>query len=66
MSSFEEYKKMHVLFSNEKSQISLEIKTNPKDEMDVKIKLKILHEFDIKEFNDAFLVEIPEEKGDNK
>ena len=52
--SFEEYKKIHVLFSdgNPKSQLSLEIKTNPNDEMDVKVKLNIFHEFRIKEFND--------------
>jgi len=52
--SFEEYKKIHVLFSDEnpKSQLSLEIKTNPNDEMDVKVKLNIFHEFRIKEFND--------------
>ena len=51
--SFDEYKKIHVLFSHEnpKSQLSLEIKTNPQNEMDVKVRLKFLYEFGLKEFN---------------
>ena len=51
--SFDEYKKIHVLFSHEnpKSQLSLEIKTNPRNEIDVKVRLKFLYEFGLKEFN---------------
>lgn len=51
--SFNEYKKIHVLFSHEnpKSQLSLEIKTNPDDELDIKVKLKFLYEFGLKEFD---------------
>jgi hypothetical protein len=51
--SFNEYKKIHVLFSHEnpKSQLSLEIKTNPEDELDIKVKLKFLYEFGLKEFD---------------
>ena len=66
--SFDEYKKIHVLFSDEnpkKSQMSLEIKTNPKDEMDVKIRLKILNEVDIKEFNDNSVMLSFEIDGDS-
>ena len=50
--SFGEYKIIRVLFSHEnpKSQLSLEIKTNPENEMDVKFKLKFLYEFVLKEF----------------
>jgi len=51
--SFNEYKKIHVLFSHEnpKSQLSMEIKTNPEDELDIKVKLKFLYEFGLKEFD---------------
>ena len=65
--SFDEYKKIHILCSNEnpKSQLSLEIKTNPKDEMDVKVKLKFLHEFSLKEFNDNSVILTFEIDGDS-
>ena len=65
--SFDEYKKIHILCSNEnpKSQLSLEIKTNPKDEMDVKVKLKFLHEFSLKEFNDNSVILTFEIYGDS-
>jgi hypothetical protein len=65
--SFDEYKKIHVLFSHEnpKSQLSLEIKTNPKDEMDVKVKLKFLYEFGLKEFNNNSVMLAFEIDGDS-
>jgi len=65
--SFDEYKKIHILFSNEnpKSQLSLEIKTNPNDEMDVKVELNILHEFRLKEFNDNLVMLNFEIDGDS-
>jgi len=65
--SFDEYKKIHVLFSHEnpKSQLSLEIKTNPKDEMDVKVKLKFLYEFGLKEFDNNSVMLAFEIDGDS-
>lgn len=65
--SFDEYKKIHVLFSHEnpKSQLSLEIKTNPRDEMDVKVKLKFLYEFGLKEFDNNSVMLAFEIDGDS-
>lgn len=56
--SFDEYKKIHVLFSHEnpKLQLSLEIKTNPEDELDIKVKLKFLYEFGLKEFDNNSII----------
>jgi len=63
--SFDGYKIIHVFFSHEnpKSQLSLEIKTNPENEMDVQIKLKFLYEFILKEFNDNSLILVFEIEG---
>ena len=65
--SFDEYKKINVLFSHEnpKSQLSLEIKTNPNDEMDVKVKLKFLYEFGLKEFENNSVMLAFEIDGDS-
>ena len=65
--SFVEYKKINVLFSHEnpKSQLSLEIKTNPNDEMDVKVKLKFLYEFGLKEFENNSVMLAFEIDGDS-
>lgn len=65
--SFDEYKKINVLFSHEnpKSQLSLEIKTNPNDEMDVKVKLKFLYEFGLKEFDNNSVMLAFEIDGDS-
>ena len=65
--SFGEYKIIRVLFSHEnpKSQLSLEIKTNPENEMDVKFKLKFLYEFVLKEFDENSLILVFEIEGDS-
>jgi len=65
--SFDEYKKINVLFSHEnpKSQLSLEIKTNPKDEMDVKVKLNFFYEFGLKEFDNNSVMLAFEIHGDS-
>ena len=65
--SFDEYKNIHVLFTHEnpKSQLSLEIKTNTTNEQDVKIKLKFLYEFNLKEFDNNSLILVFEIEGDS-
>ena len=52
------YKLIHIFFRDEKTKlkISLEVKINPEDNKDIKVKMKFLYEFTIKEIDDPLIL----------